>query len=33
MIYNRPLTDAEVLQNYKALKGKYKIWAHQVDQI
>jgi hypothetical protein len=25
MIYNRPLTDAEVLQNYNALKGKYKL--------
>lgn len=25
MIYNRALTDQEVLQNYNALKGKYKI--------
>lgn len=25
MIYNRALTDAEVLQNYNALKGRYKI--------
>ena len=33
MIYNRVLTDQEVLQNYNALKGRYKIWAHQVDQI
>jgi hypothetical protein len=27
MIYNRALTAAEVLQNYNALKGKYKLWA------
>ena len=25
MIYNRALTDSEVLQNYNALKGKYKL--------
>jgi hypothetical protein len=25
MIYNRALTDTEILQNYNALKGKYKI--------
>ena len=25
MIYNRALTDAEVLQNYNALKGRYKV--------
>ena len=25
MIYNRALTDVEILQNYNALKGKYKI--------
>jgi hypothetical protein len=33
MIYDRALTDVEVLQNYNALKGRYKVWAHQVDQI
>jgi hypothetical protein len=33
MIYNRALTDQEILQNYNALKGRYKVWAHQVGQI
>jgi hypothetical protein len=33
MIYDRALTANEILQNYNALKGRYKIWVHQVDQI